>query len=142
MFAGFYAFRQQAIIYVSMATFLSFIINFYIARKWGRGLVQKFVGQKGMENVDQFSQHYGLVSLFFARMFLGGIADFISYGAGLTKISFYPYLTVSTIGAIPGTILWYKISSLTNNPTLIILFSFYLVFGLGIFVISKINKHH
>lgn len=114
--AGFYAFGKQVVIFVSIANFLASIINFLIARRWGRKIVQKFIGQENMSEVDRLAKDYGLMVLFVLRIFQGGLHDFISYAAGLSPLSFFSYLLVSSLGMIPGTVLWYRLSLEVDSP--------------------------
>lgn len=129
--AGFYAFREDVVIYTLVANFISWIINFWISRIWGEKIVKKFVGENNMHKVDKLTKNYGLAILFLMRIFLGGMGDFISYGAGLTSIKFKPYLIISTLGAIPGTILWYYFASKIHDPLIFILLNALLLFLLG-----------
>ncbi|MDP3888464.1 MAG: VTT domain-containing protein [bacterium] len=117
IFAGFYAFGQNVVIYSSIAAFISSITNFLIARKWGRSIVEKFVGNENMEKIDKLTKEYGLFTIFVLRVFHGGSHDFLSYAAGLSSLKFKSYLTFSTLGMIPGTMLWYYLSQKVETPT-------------------------
>lgn len=110
VYVGFYAFGRNVVWYASFASFICFFTNFWIARRWGRGWVEKMVGKGVMKKVDKMSKNYGLTTLFFLRAFQGGMNDVISYVGGLTSIPFRSYLIVSTLGLIPGAVLWYWLS--------------------------------
>ena len=146
LFAGFYAFGEQVVWFVSVAVAIAAVTNFWIARIWGRRLVSKFVGQESIDKIDQFAKNYGLVTLFFLRVFLGGLNDFISYGAGLTRMRFLPYFVVSVAAGIPGTLLWYSIARKIESPvnftlmSLLMAFVFSAVFMLGTFVFRKTRR--
>ena len=45
LYAGYYIFGQKVILYSTIAAFISFAVNFWIARKWGRPIVEKLVGK-------------------------------------------------------------------------------------------------
>lgn len=105
-FAGFVLFGSRAQLYNYLATIFTAATNFWIARKWGRGLVKKLVGQKSLSKVDQFSQNYGFKTLIFLRVFQGNLHDFISYAYGLTKMKFKSYMVVSLLAPIPWLIVW------------------------------------
>ncbi|CAN5161904.1 hypothetical protein BH11PAT1_BH11PAT1_6290 [soil metagenome] len=127
LLVGFYAFGPTVVIYLTIATIISSITNFLIARKWGRGFVEKFAGKGNMHKVDKFTDNYGLVSLFFSRVFLIGLHDIISYAAGLTDIAFSRYIVVSTLGIIPTRIAEYYIAGKIHNPVVFTLFIFVIV---------------
>jgi len=82
----------------------------------GRPLVEKIVGKKSLEKIDNLTKEYGLTTLFFLRIFQGSIHDFLSIAVGLTDLRFTPYIIVSGLALIPGTALWYYLSSLVDTP--------------------------
>jgi len=115
-YAGYYAYGQKVIIYNVIATYLSYFVNFYIARRWGRSIVKKLVGKDNMEKVDILTKNYGIATLAFMRLFQGSVHDFVSFAAGLTNMKFVPYIVVSFIASIPATIIWYLLSFYTKTP--------------------------
>ncbi len=75
-------------------------ISFWIARRFGRPAVERFVGEDNMQRVDSFyrEQLGGVASLAVARIILFSLWDFLSYAAGLARpISFRAYLLVSAV---------------------------------------------
>lgn len=142
MFAGFYAFGSNVVFLTMFADFISSITNFWIARRWGRSFVKKFVGRGNVEKIDKLTQHHGLAALLLLRIFQGGIGDFISYAAGLTSIQFTPYLIISVAGMIPRTALWYLLSLHTTSPLIFTILTLLLILVLsGLFVtILAFNK--
>jgi len=91
--------------FIYLAGTISSAINFYISRKYGRRIVKKFVGNKGMQNLDEFVQIGGTKMLIIARLFGITFFDVVSYAFGLTKISFKKYYFITIIcSAISGTI--------------------------------------
>lgn len=106
-FAGFYVFGKWVVFYTFLSSLMSSVINFYIARIWGRSRVSKLVGEKNMRKIDELAENYGLQTLLFLRVFQAYISDFVSYAFGFTEIRFLPYFVASTLGMIPGTLLWY-----------------------------------
>lgn len=134
LFAGFYAFGPKVVFLTAIATFVSYIINFWIARRWGRDLVGKFVGAKNLAKVDKLTKNYGLWMLLALRIFEGSVSDFVSYASGLTLMRFSSYMIISTLALIPGTILWYLISLKVTTPlafttlSLVLTLSFSIIF--------------
>jgi uncharacterized membrane protein YdjX (TVP38/TMEM64 family) len=106
IFAGYELFGDRLQLYDYFAVIISGIANFWIARRFGRDLVLKMVGKKEMGKVDSFVEDYGVKTLIFLRVFQGHLHDFISYAYGLTKMSFYPYFTITVLGRIPWLLFW------------------------------------
>ncbi len=78
----------QGIIVIAIADFLACTTNFFIARRYGRGVVQKLVGKRFMDRLDRWSQKY-LEGNFFLMTgaLMTSFFDYICYAAGLTRIS-------------------------------------------------------
>jgi uncharacterized membrane protein YdjX (TVP38/TMEM64 family) len=87
------------------------------------------VGEDSLEKVDEFAQDYGLMTLFILRFLAGGFHDFVSYAMGLTPIAFRAYILISTIGFIPGTLLWFYLARNIENP-LVFVASTWVIIGL------------
>lgn len=143
---GFYAFDRDVVIYTAIATYSSFFINFWIARRFGRPLVLKVVGEDDMKRVDHLIKDYGVITLFFLRLLQGSLDDFISYAAGLTDMGFKPYILVSTIAFLPSTFIWYVLALHSTNPGTFLLMSWVLaailsaIFILGHLVMKQIKQ--
>lgn len=88
----------EGVLYTLIGEVIGGTIAFLIARRWGRAAVRRFVGEDGLKRVDAFYHHVGeWRSLVYARLFLFGIYDFLSYAAGLTPIRLRTYIAISTI---------------------------------------------
>jgi len=87
--------------YIVISNSVGSAINFLIAQKWGRPVVAKLVGKKGIEKIDGVTEIIGLKMLFIARLIGGASADYVSYAAGLTAMKFRPYLIISIFVAMP-----------------------------------------
>lgn len=139
LFAGFYAFGEKVVFLTMGAAFFSFIINFWIARRWGRPMVERFVGGRNLDKIDKLTGNYGLAMLALLRIFLGSSQDFVSYAAGLTSLNFLPYLIISLLAAFPGTILWYIIALQIESPFAFTAISLLMTFTLSaIFVLAAL----
>ena len=116
LISGYILFDSKVQLYAYLSMLLASVINFWIARKWGRGWVEKQVGKDDMKKVDSFTKDYGILSLIFLRVFQGHISDFVSYAYGLTNIKYSQYLVVSILAPIPWLLLWqYYIFPKVNN---------------------------
>src|SRR3989344_4504821 len=104
--SGYILFDNRVQFYAYLSMLLASVINFWIARKWGRLWVRKLVGKDDLAKVDAFANDYGLLSLIFLRVFQGHISDFVSYAYGLTRMKFVPYLIICILAPIPWLLLW------------------------------------
>ena len=79
-------------------------INFWLARRFGRPVVERLVGKDDMPRVDNFvGQMVDWKTMIYARLFLFSIFDFVSYAIGFSRLSYRTYLIVSLIvGFIPS----------------------------------------
>lgn len=115
LLVGFYIFRSEVVLFAAVAGFLATITNFWIARLWGKNLVRRIIGEKSVQKIEEITKNSSLFTLFFIRIFQGGIHELVSYVLGLTSIGFLPYFIVSTLAMIPGTLLWYALSLKVKN---------------------------
>ena len=112
---GFYLFGDKTIIYNYIVVISGSSINFLIAKRWGRPIVRKLMGEDSLEKIDKFAKEYGVGALFAARLFLIGLGDYISYAYGLTPIKYSTFISISAVAVIPGYLLWYFAASQTNG---------------------------
>lgn len=82
------------------------IINFWLARSFGRAIVERRMRPDHLELVDQISEKKGFWILFWLRVIPLTSLDVLSFVAGLSKISFQRFLAATTIGLIPGITLY------------------------------------
>ncbi|MEN9225769.1 MAG: VTT domain-containing protein [Thermostichus sp. HHBFW_bins_43] len=81
------------ILYVSVADFLACMLNFYLAKRFGRTLVQRMVGQKFMYKVDALSTNYLENNIFLTSRFLmTSLFDFVAYAVGLTQMKWQNFI--------------------------------------------------
>ena len=113
---GYYAYGQDVIWLISLAALISFATNFFIARRFGRTLAERFAGPENLKKVDRLAGRYGLFILFFLRIFQGAIHDVISYAAGLTSMKFSAYFIVSAVALVPHALIWYYFSLRADDP--------------------------
>ncbi|MGD9129228.1 MAG: VTT domain-containing protein [Candidatus Woesebacteria bacterium] len=82
------------------ASLISAVINFFIARRFGRDWVTKMVGKKSMKEIDRFTTIEGREALIVVRLFGFSLFDFVSYAAGLTNISFKNYFWITALTSL------------------------------------------
>ncbi|RJQ25862.1 TVP38/TMEM64 family protein [Candidatus Parcubacteria bacterium] len=93
----------------------AYLINFFIARKYGRPLVTKIVGKTALAKFDHFVIDTGFPVLIILRTFLGSYFDFISYAYGLTTIRVKTFIIINFIFGIPHSLIAYFVYSNSND---------------------------
>ncbi|OGM24115.1 hypothetical protein A2627_03515 [Candidatus Woesebacteria bacterium RIFCSPHIGHO2_01_FULL_39_28] len=133
-------------IYTIIANAGGSALNFYLARRFGRPLIKKFVGKEIIKKIDEFTKIAGLDTLFMARLFGGVVNDYVSYAAGLTSMKFKPYIVISVLVNIPSVIinLYLLSKAVTFNFLYIALFGIWiyiLAIAFPIFIFKYRKKH-
>lgn len=130
----------QTLLFLYIASMISAIINFKIAKKYGRGLVLKLVGHRAVKQIDKITEVSGGKILIFGRIIGFPIFEIISYAAGLTKISFKKYMTITLLfGALPNLagMLILRSTNLNDPVSFYILFGGLVLVGLGFSLVMK-----
>lgn len=81
------------------------VIAFFIARKGGRPVLKKMIGEKWTNALDGWVSRRGAKAILISRFIPIVPFDLISYVSGVTTISFRSYFIATVLGAIPRTIL-------------------------------------
>ena len=77
------------------------LLCFYVSRKGGRPLAEKFVGKSAISMADDFIHKYGMSAIIVARLLPFVAFDPISYTAGLVDLDVKKYSIGTLIGSIP-----------------------------------------
>ncbi|MCC7372455.1 MAG: TVP38/TMEM64 family protein [Chloroflexi bacterium] len=89
-----------------LASVLGGSINFWIARRFGRGVVARLLGPRTLWRVEPMLDRLGTwKALILARVVLAPLWDVLSYGVGLTRLRFRTYATVALIGDVIPTMI-------------------------------------
>lgn len=135
----------QTMFYIYIASIMSAIINFFIARKFGRKWVTKLTGKKTMKEIDDFVQVFGTRILILSRIFGFSLFEVISYAAGLTKINFKNYLFITMIYTLVPNLTFtfiFRDTDFSSPTNLIIWIGTLVITGLifTIFIKRYLNK--
>jgi len=112
---------QYGALYSWIGALLGAVLDFGVARWYGRLAVERFVNKKYLSMINTFLQRYGLLAVFITR--LTPIIPFkvVSYGAGLTTIPLWRFVIATAIGQAPATILYSILGqNITHNIRLTI----------------------
>lgn len=107
-------------------------ICFGLASAFGRPLVEKIVGKASLDYVDGFFERYGTKAIITARLIPFVPFDPISYGAGLTKMSFWRFFIATGIGQLPATILYSWLGARVTGTIKVIFIVFVTVMAIAI----------
>lgn len=96
-----------AILYLFLGDLLGGSVAFAIARRFGRKLVERILAKSNAGFLDRALELMGTVRGFFvARVCFIALPEAVSYGAGLTKLSYLPFaLIYASIGLVPTVVL-------------------------------------
>lgn len=100
-FAGSFLSYPLAVATVVLADIVSCSLGFYLAKQYGRSLVEKLVGVRFMGKVDEISQKH-LENNFFllSGALMTGAFDFVSYSAGLTTTKWAMFVPALALAAL------------------------------------------
>ncbi|MBD1893802.1 VTT domain-containing protein [Coleofasciculus sp. FACHB-129] len=130
---GLFGFAQGLLV-VALADLASCTFNFYIARRYGRGLVERFVGQQFMEKVDRLAQQH-LEGNFFLMtgLLMTGLFDFVAYAAGMTTMRWQSYFLALGVSILIAKPLWVAAGAgIFEGSQLLLGFAILGAFGIGI----------
>jgi len=133
----------QALFLIYAVTTPAFFINFYLARKYGKPIVTKLIGEHAMHTVNTYVEEIGPIMLVVIKLFQGGVFDYVSYAAGLTNLKSTVFFLVNVFGGLPGILVSYFILTRFTNFTVSIMaliFISYITFGLSMVVIHVKRK--
>jgi uncharacterized membrane protein YdjX (TVP38/TMEM64 family) len=80
--------------------------SFWLARKLGQGIVQRWFGSQRLERVDAIGEVQGFWLILLARLTPLVSFDLISYLSGLSSIGYLRFMLATAVGMLPGTFAW------------------------------------
>ncbi len=93
-------------VYSWTGAMLGAALCYWIAKAYGRPVVEKMIGQKSLETTDKFFAKYGKHSIMIARLLPVVPFDIISYAAGLTTMGVWEFLWSTGVGQLPATLIY------------------------------------
>jgi uncharacterized membrane protein YdjX (TVP38/TMEM64 family) len=85
---------------------LAAALCFVIARRFGRGIVERFAGDVNNGKAGRWIAQWGAAGIVATRLIPGFSFDIISYGAGLTAMPFRRFIIATVIGSAPQAFLY------------------------------------
>ena len=102
---------------------------FFIAKYFGREVVEKLTSKAALNSVDGFFNRYGKYAILIARLLPFISFDIVSYAAGLTSMKFWPFFWATGLGQLPATLIYSYVGGMLTGGAktfvtgLLILFS-------------------
>jgi uncharacterized membrane protein YdjX (TVP38/TMEM64 family) len=107
--------------YTMAGVMLGTTVNFYLARRFGRHLLERWVSEKRVSRLDAYASRMGWGLLFTSRL-VGINSGLVSYAAGLTNMSLVSFLLATLLGALPQVlIITFSGQALLPHPLLFII---------------------
>lgn len=105
-------------------------ICFAIAKVFGRPVVERLVGVSHLQIVDAFFTRYGAHAILLARLIPLISFDAVSYGSGLTAVSFWHFIIATGIGQLPATVIYSYLGESMTGTVRILFWIFVLITSL------------
>ena len=97
---------QYGALYSWTGALLGAVLDFGIARWYGRPLIERIVSSKYLTMTDVFFKSHGIIAVFITRLVPMVPFKVISYGSGLTQISLLKFAAATAIGQTPAIVLY------------------------------------
>ncbi|MDN5326464.1 MAG: hypothetical protein PWP41_1160 [Moorella sp. (in: firmicutes)] len=107
---------------------------FYIARFYGREVVERLTSKLALESVDDFFHKYGQYAVLIARLLPFISFDVVSYAAGLTSMGFWQFFLATGLGQLPATLAYSYAGDLLAGSVRNIVSGLLLLFAAGVLV--------
>jgi uncharacterized membrane protein YdjX (TVP38/TMEM64 family) len=86
-----------------VASMLSAVVGFAIARRLGRETVAEMTGPR-LARVEDIMRHQGVAAVVVARLTPVLPFTIVNYGAGVSAVSLRDFLVGTAVGIVPGTV--------------------------------------
>lgn len=110
-------------------------ICFYIARILGRDAAEKLTSKAGLEQIDAFFHKYGKNTILVCRLLPFISFDIVSYGAGLTSMSFVSFFVATGLGQLPATIVYSYVGGMLTGGAKFFVTGLMLLFALSALIV-------
>jgi uncharacterized membrane protein YdjX (TVP38/TMEM64 family) len=123
---------------------LGALLDFLLARWYGRPLIEKIVSQKLLDSIDGFLTKHGALAIFITRLTPVFPFKVISYAAGLTAVSPFKFAAATAVGQTPVIVLYSFLGqNLGHNTSAVLGATFFLlVVALGVFYFrARLEKY-
>ncbi|MBN2484044.1 MAG: TVP38/TMEM64 family protein [Candidatus Omnitrophica bacterium] len=134
----------KGLIYLLIAANISSTLEFFIARSFGRILVEKYIRNNRIAGLDKKIEKHGFLAVLLIRIIPNVAWDIQNLSLGLTHVSFRDYFLATFIGIIPGSFAFVFFGSsliaVLTNPKNFWMIGVTVVIFLGIGLLQKYLK--
>lgn len=118
-------------LYSCLGALLGAILDFIIARWYGKIVVSNLIEKHHIEKVNEFIKKNGIIAVFITRLIPFVPFKIVSYSAGLSNMSIKPFVIATGIGQLPAIIIYSILGEniLLDTNKLIVVSSGLLVFA-------------
>lgn len=107
---------------------------FGLSRRFGRSLAERLMTPHAVEWAARFFDRFGVYAVLLGRLLPFVSFDLISFGAGLTRMSFVAFIAATAVGMIPGTLLYSYLGGLGSASGGALLWTLAALAALGVLV--------
>lgn len=93
-------------IYSGVGALIGAVVDFYIARYYGKSCFEYIAGEKYVHLFDQYTARHGALSVFIARLIPVVPFKVISYSAGLSNLDMRTFALFTLLGQTPAIVLY------------------------------------
>ena len=94
----------QGFLLSSLGLTIGSFVNVSLGRAFERAFLERIIPAKVLDNFEARSRKWGLLTVFILFLIPGGPKDTLCYLFGLTRIPILPFLVVSSLARMPGTL--------------------------------------
>jgi uncharacterized membrane protein YdjX (TVP38/TMEM64 family) len=103
----------------AVASMLSAVVGFAIARRLGREAVAELTGPR-IDRVEEIMRHQGVAAVVVARLTPVMPFTIVNYGAGVSAVSLRDFLVGTAVGIVPGTVGYAALGASAGRSTAIV----------------------
>lgn len=126
--------------YLQIAANLSANVEFFIARYFARGVVEKYLKGKFL-NLDEKIERHGFLTVLLVRLIPNVAWDIQNLSLGLTKVRFRDYFLATLIGIMPGSFAFvffgFSLIRVLFNPKSFWIIGVALLLFVGVYLLQK-----
>lgn len=132
VFAGAFMNIYDVLVFGGFGLIIGSAIAFYIAKRGGRPIVVKIIGEKWTRKMDEWVSRHGTKAILFTRIVPIIPFDLVSYVSGITQMKFTNYIIATIIGAIPRILFLAYTGSLLSGVFISFGGTMEIIFALGV----------